>query len=172
MAIKILLWAHAPRAQHRCRVLIVRILVAHKRMNEARLLQLPHSVLPVLGRGGRGAGTAAATAKQHFLTEVLERPPNLQLSHIVLQLEFGESLSLLARVVLLGLARAWTRLLEIVLLGWTSIFYLSLLRWEMLVDYHFFLNEAVSTSLFEQVMPSLLLEWAQHVEISGLLRFI
>ena len=103
---------------------------------------------------------------------MLQRPPNLQLSHIVLLLEFGESLSLLARVILLGLARTWTRLLEIVLLGWTFIFYLSLLRWEMLVDYHFFLDEAVSTSLFEQVMPSLLLERAQHIEISGLLRFI
>ena len=63
MAIKILLRTHAPRAQHRCRVLIVRILVAHKRMDEARLLQLSHSVLPLLGRGGRGTGTATATAK-------------------------------------------------------------------------------------------------------------
>ena len=172
MAIKILLRTHAPRTQHRCRVLIVRILVAHKRMDEARLLQLSHSVLPLLGRGGRGTGTATATAKKHFLAEVLERPPNLQLSHIVLLLEFGESLSLLARVILLGLARTWTRLLEIILLGWTFIFYLSLLRWEMLVDYHFFLDEAVSTTLFEQVMPSLLLERAQHIEIGGLLRFI
>ena len=90
----------------------------------------------------------------------------------MLLLELGESSPLLARVVLLGLARAWTRLLGIVLLGWTSIFYLTWLRWEMLVDYHFFLDEAVSTTLFEQVMSSLLLERAQHIEISGLLRFI
>ena len=103
---------------------------------------------------------------------MLERFPNLQLSHIVLQLEFGEPLSLLARVVLLGLARARTRLLEIILLGWISIFSFRCLRWKMLIDYHLFFDEAVSTSLFDHIMPSLLLERAQHIEISGLLRFI
>ena len=166
IVIKILLGAHASRAQHRCRVLIICVFVAYKRMDEARLLELSHSVLPMLGRGGRGAGTTAATTLQHFLTEVLEPTANLQLSHIVLLLEFREPLSLLTSVVFLGLARAWTRL------GWTSLISFKWLRWEMLIDNHFFLDEAVVCTLFEEIMPGLLLERAQHIEISGLLRFI
>ena len=42
----------------------------------------------------------------------------------------------------------------------------------MLIDYHLFLNDAFSTALFKQIMPSLLLERAQHIDISGLVRFI
>ena len=35
-----------PVAQHRCWVLIVSILVAHKRVYEARLLKLSHGIHP------------------------------------------------------------------------------------------------------------------------------
>lgn len=153
--------------------------MTHERVNEACLLQLLHSLLPLLGRRGGYTRSTFRLLLRRLFAQLLQRLAHFQFAHVMLLLELGEPLSLLSCVLLLMMLSLWTGApsaslrMDLILLGragWRFLF-LARLRWEMLVYYHFFLHKAsVYAQIFlheKHLMVGLLSQRAHYVEIDG-----